>query len=87
LQIIISEGMLDKKEIARRIGIQIETLDDIVRLLIQRGFLTAEVQGCEENSVCAGCHSAAGCDMVASVGQALYVTEKGKSYAKIGGSN
>jgi hypothetical protein len=87
LQLIVSEGILDKKEIARRIGIQIETLDDMIRLLIQRGFLTADVQECEEDSACSGCHSAAGCDMVTAVGQAFYVTEKGKSYAKIGGSS
>ncbi|MFW9769587.1 MAG: hypothetical protein ACFFF9_12400 [Candidatus Thorarchaeota archaeon] len=86
LQLIISEGMLDKKEIARRVGIQVETLDDIIRLLIQRGFLTTEVQGCNEESACSGCHHATGCDMVTSVGQAFYVTEKGKAYAKIGGS-
>ena len=87
LQIIVSEGMLDKKEIARRVGIQVETLDDMIRLLIQRGFLRAEVEGCEEDSVCSGCHSAVGCDMVTTIGQAFYVTEKGRSYAKTGGSS
>ena len=87
MQLIVSEGILDKKDIARRVGIQVETLDDMIRLLIQRGFLRTEVQGCEEDSVCTGCHSSAGCEMVTAVGQAYFVTEKGRSYAKIGGSS
>jgi len=87
LQVIVEEGILDKKEIARRVGIQVETLDDMIRLLIQRGFLRAEVEACEEDSACTGCHSSAGCDMVTAVGQAYFVTEKGKTYASMGGGN
>ncbi|MHA2025774.1 MAG: FeoC-like transcriptional regulator [Candidatus Thorarchaeota archaeon] len=85
LQVIVEEGILDKKEIARRVGIQVETLDDMIRLLIQRGFLRAEVDACEEDSACSACHSSAGCDMVTAVGQAYFVTEKGKSYASMRG--
>ncbi len=87
LQIIVEEGMLEKKEIARRVGIQVETLDDMIRLLIQRGFLRAEVEACEEESACTGCHSSAGCDMVTAVGQVYFVTEKGKSYAGVKGGS
>ncbi|MGY5863183.1 MAG: FeoC-like transcriptional regulator [Candidatus Thorarchaeota archaeon] len=86
LQVIVEEGMLNKKEIARRVGIQVETLDDMIRLLIQRGFLRAEVESCE-TSACAGCHSSAGCDMVTATGQAYFLTEKGKAYASIGGGS
>jgi plasmid maintenance system antidote protein VapI len=32
LNLLLEERILDKNEIARRIGVQIETLDDIVRL-------------------------------------------------------
>ena len=87
MQLIVEERLLDKKEIARRVGIQVETLDDMIRLLIQRGFLRTEVEGCDSDSACAGCHSAAGCDMVTSVGQAYFVTEKGKAYASMGGGS
>jgi predicted transcriptional regulator len=87
LQVIVDEGMLEKKEIARRVGIQVETLDDMIRLLIQRGLLRTEVEGCEVESACAGCHSSAGCDVVTAVGQAFIVTEKGKAYASMDGGS
>jgi hypothetical protein len=85
LQLIVSEGILDKNQIARRVGMQVETLDDIIRLLLERGYLRMESDGCDVESSCSGCHSAAGCDMVTSTGQAFYVTEKGKAYASMNG--
>lgn len=87
LQILVEERILDKKEIARRAGIQIETLDDMIRLLVQRGFLRTEVEECVEDSACAGCHSSSGCDMVISGGQAFFVTDKGKAYASMSGGS
>ncbi len=87
LQLIVKEGILDKKEIARRIGMQVETLNDIIRLLIERDFLRTEVDGCVESSECSGCHSSAGCDTINPTGQAFFVTEKGKVYASRGGGN
>lgn len=87
LQLIVKERILVKEEIARRVGIQVETLDDIIRLLIERGFLRTENDGCEESSACSGCHSSAVCDTVTSTGQAFFVTDKGKAYASIGGGS
>jgi len=85
LQLIVAEGILDKKQIARQVGMQVETLDDIIRLLVERGYLRMESDGCEVESSCSGCHSSAGCDMVTSTGQAFYVTEKGRAYASSNG--
>jgi hypothetical protein len=86
LKLLISRGMLEKNQIAREVGIQVETLDDIIRLLVERGYLRREPNGCEMASSCSGCHNASGCSMVTKTGQVLYVTEKGKAYAsKIGG--
>lgn len=85
LKIIISRGMLDKNQIAREVGIQVETLDDIIRLLVERGYLRREINGCEMASSCSGCHNASGCNMVTQTGQVLYVTEKGKTYASKNG--
>ncbi len=87
LQLIVKEGILDKKEIARRIGMQVETLNDIMRLLIERDFLRTEVDDCVESPACSGCHSSAGCDTINSAGQAFFVTEKGKAYASMDGDN
>jgi hypothetical protein len=85
LQLIVSEGILDKNQIARRVGIQIETLDDIIRLLVERGLLRMETNGCDVESSCSGCHSSTGCDTITSTGQAFYVTERGKAYAGMDG--
>lgn len=85
LQLIIDEGILDKNQIAHRIGIQIETLDDIIRLLVERGYLRMEVNGCDVEDSCSGCHSSAGCDMISNAGQVFYVTDRGKRYAQMNG--
>ena len=85
LQLIVSEGILDKSEIARRVGMQVETLDDIIRLLVERGYLRMEVNGCEVESSCSGCPSSAGCDTITSTGQVFYVTDRGKAYASMKG--
>lgn len=85
LQLIVSEGILDKNQIARRVGMQVETLDDIIRLLVERGFLRMEVNGCDVEDACSGCHSSASCDLITSTGQAYYVTDRGKAYASSNG--
>jgi predicted transcriptional regulator len=85
LQLIISEGMLDKNQIAQRVGLQVETLDDIIRLLVERGLLRMEVNGCDVEASCSGCHSSSGCDMITSTGQIFYVTDRGKAYAMMNG--
>ncbi|MFX1560875.1 MAG: FeoC-like transcriptional regulator [Promethearchaeota archaeon] len=85
LQLIIAEGILDKNQIARQVGIQVETLEDIIRLLVQRGYLRMEENGCDVESSCSGCHHSAGCDMVTRTGQVFYVTDRGKAYARING--
>ncbi len=85
LQLIVSEGILDKNQIARQVGMQVETLDDIIRLLVERGYLRMEVDGCDVESSCSGCHSSAGCNMITSTGQVFYVTERGKAYASLNG--
>jgi predicted transcriptional regulator len=85
LQLIVSEGILDKNQIARQVGMQVETLDDIIRLLVERGYLRMENDGCDVESACSGCHSSAGCDTITSTGQAFYITEKGKAYASMNG--
>ncbi|MFX1483522.1 MAG: hypothetical protein ACFFCP_10060 [Promethearchaeota archaeon] len=85
LQLIIQNGILDKKEIARQAGIQVETLDDIIRLLLQRGYLRTEVNNCQKSDMCEGCHFSSDCESMTSSGQAYFITDKGKAYANLGG--
>jgi positive regulator of sigma E activity len=50
--------------------------------------LRLKENGCDVESSCSGCHSIASCDMAAKTGQAFYVTDRGKAYAKMdGGEN
>ncbi len=82
VQLIIEGGMKSKQEIARTIGIQMETLDDMLLLLVKRGIL--KITECESNesSSCSGCPSAdKGCNNN-FLGQSYFVTEKGKRYAE-----
>ena len=85
LQAIVSENILNKDQIARKVGIQVETLEDIIRLLVERGYLRPETSDCDVESSCSGCHSAEGCDMITNTGQVLYLTERGKAYASMNG--
>lgn len=85
LQLIVREGILDKNQIARQVGMQVETLDDIIRLLVERGYLRMEVNGCDIESSCSGCHSSAGCETITDTGQVFYVTDRGKAYARTDG--
>ncbi|MHA3962832.1 MAG: FeoC-like transcriptional regulator [Candidatus Thorarchaeota archaeon SMTZ1-45] len=88
LQLILKEGISDKNQIARHAGIQVETLDDIIRLLMERGYLRTEENGCDVEPSCSGCHSTADCEIITNTGLVFYVTEKGKKYAnKVGGES
>ncbi|TFG97646.1 hypothetical protein E4H12_08060, partial [Candidatus Thorarchaeota archaeon] len=69
-----------KRDIARQAGVQIETLDDIIDLLVQRGYLRLSEESCSESSSCKGCSTENTCGSTDKLGKALYVTEKGRQY-------
>ncbi len=82
LQCMLSDGLTSKKQIAEKIGVQPETLDDMLRLLVKRGML--KVSECEpvEQPKCASCPiSESGCTSDIW-GQAYYVTDRGRRYAQ-----
>ncbi len=78
---ILEGGMVDKKVVAREFGIQPETLEDIIRLLIDRGYLALEENGCEESASCASCESRRACQVMTEH-RAFLVTERGERYAR-----
>ncbi|MBN2231089.1 MAG: hypothetical protein JW779_16005 [Candidatus Thorarchaeota archaeon] len=80
LELIVKGRMTDKREIARQVGVQIETLDDIIDLLCQRGYLRVDVQSCSGNPSCSGCNLADSCGSTDKLGRKLFVTEKGRQY-------
>lgn len=81
LQLLVTDGILYKREMAKRVGVQTETLDDMLRILLDRGYLRLSECETSEKVVCSSCPSAGSCNTAVS-GQAYYVTAKGKSYAK-----
>jgi hypothetical protein len=83
LQEIMKSGMVDKMSISREVGIQPETLDDIIRLLIDRGYLAMEEDGCEVSETCSSCESRRTCQIMTS-SKSYHVTERGVAYARSG---
>jgi hypothetical protein len=83
LEIIVENGIVDKREIARRVGVQIETLDDVIDLLCKRGYLRENEGSCSESPSCSGCNQAESCGSSDRLGRALFVTEKGKQFVRV----
>jgi predicted transcriptional regulator len=82
LQAMLHSNIINKPELARRVGVQPETLEDMLKMLLDRGLL--RLGDCEEitSDHCAGCPSSAGCHPDESTNKSYYVTDKGRKYAK-----
>ena len=80
LELIVEGGLVNKKGIAGQIGIQVETLNHIIDLLCQRGYLKTSGQSCSEGMTCSGCPLSESCGSTDKYGRVLVVTEKGKKY-------
>ncbi|MFW9848936.1 MAG: FeoC-like transcriptional regulator [Candidatus Thorarchaeota archaeon] len=86
IQEILSGGMKSKQDIAKAIGVDISTLDDMLKLLIQRGMLRSS--SCEmDESVCSRCSASRDSCTSDQFGQTYQVTERGRKYAQSVGSN
>ncbi|TFG09098.1 hypothetical protein EU538_05960 [Candidatus Thorarchaeota archaeon] len=84
LQLIITEEILTEKQIAKELGIQEATVQDILRLLLQRGLLRPGECNAPQGVVCSSCPMASSCKAAGNLGETYYVTEKGKMYARTG---
>jgi len=82
LELIVEGRIVDKREIALKAGVQVETLDDVIDMLCQRGYLRVDEQSCTENPSCSGCSIADSCGSTDKLGRAIFVTDKGKQYVK-----
>ena len=80
LKLIIENEMVYKREIAQKVGIQPETLDDVLRLLVERGYLTRKVAETGDPK-CVECPMAGTCHEEGS-SVAYYVTERGKQVGR-----
>ena len=84
LSLLIEEGLSTKKQIADKLGIKEETLDDIIQILLKRGFLR-EGQ-CDEGTQmnvahCSSCIEKESCISKSHQSSEVFVTEKGRRYA------
>ncbi|TFF92760.1 hypothetical protein EU546_07220 [Candidatus Thorarchaeota archaeon] len=84
LRLIIHKEMLTVQEIAKEVGIQEGTLEDIFHLLLNRGLLRPGECNAPKGVSCASCPMASSCNLTGNLGQTYYVTEKGKRYAQTG---
>lgn len=84
LSLLINEGLATKKQIANKLGIQEETLDDIIQLLLERGML--RMGSCHEatqteKALCSSCVEKESCVSKSQQSIEMFVTEKGRRYA------
>ena len=83
LELIVEGQITDKREIAKEVGIQIETLNDMIDLLCRRGYLRVGERSCTGSTHCSGCPIADTCGATDKYGRVLFVTEKAKQYVKV----
>ncbi len=78
LDLIRSEGISSQTELARQMGISIETLSALIQQLVRMGYLEGSNPACDSGSACAHCDVKSGC---APAMKMWTLTEKGKSGA------
>jgi hypothetical protein len=81
LKTMLEPGVMSKRKLAESVGLQPETLDDIIRLLVQRGYLEPEGDACETSKACSNCDSKAACEVMIEY-ESYRITERGIQYAK-----
>lgn len=82
LEIMMSEQLMTTQDIAREVGIQPETLSDVIELLVRRGLVEEVGPSCEMNEHCGSCPSASSCSMSQSSGKQWRVTKRGEMFVR-----
>ena len=82
LHLVLTGGLTTTSEIAERMEIQKETLNDILQLLQTRGYLRLSECTEEQMTPCSHCPSSGSCITTALKGQTFIITERGKRFAK-----
>ncbi|MHA1958652.1 MAG: FeoC-like transcriptional regulator [Candidatus Thorarchaeota archaeon] len=71
------------RDIANEMGISIETLEDILKLLLRKGYLDSADCAPSERSSCVHCPSSGNCGTPEETGLVYYITPKGRKYAGV----
>ncbi len=80
LQSLSSERMIDKNRLAREIGVSVAVLQDMLDLLVARGYLRTDRPTACSTGHCAGCSFVDHCSDPTEGVTYFVLTEKGRRY-------
>lgn len=82
LRVIIADGLIDRAHLARKTGVDVEIVEDMIRLLIDRGYLSEHRSSDLSHSGCIGCPLSSKCGSGNSIMRTYSISPKGKRYAE-----
>ncbi|MFX1604150.1 MAG: hypothetical protein ACFFCK_11765 [Promethearchaeota archaeon] len=82
LQVILHQRIIHKQDLAKTVGVQIETLEDMLRLLVEKEYLKRDDCVEIEDPHCSGCPSVSSCLDEQIATHEYHLTAKGIRYAK-----
>jgi endonuclease III len=82
LRLILEEKVAHKKEIAKKMGVQMSALEDMLEILLENGYLRFGKCDCTPEVSCPTCPMAETCHQKKMVAQEYYVTESGEGFVK-----
>ncbi|UCH05362.1 MAG: hypothetical protein JSW05_04135 [Candidatus Thorarchaeota archaeon] len=82
LQVMQERRIIHKQDLAKILGVQIETLEDMLRLLVEKEYLKRDDCVEFEDTHCSSCPSASGCLDEQIATHDYHLTAKGVRYAK-----
>ncbi len=82
LREMIADGLINKPHIARKVGVHVKVVEDIICMLVDHGYLSKSSHAELSHSACVGCHLASKCGSGNSTLQTYGITPKGMRYAK-----
>ena len=85
LQLVQDSGVLNKREIARKVYIEESTLETVLSLLVLKGYLASPTSSQKyPPTVCLGCPISRSCSSSEKVSNVYVITEKGKKFSRAG---
>ncbi|TXT55253.1 MAG: hypothetical protein BAJATHORv1_40163 [Candidatus Thorarchaeota archaeon] len=83
LRVIVDEELVTNRELAKKLGVQIETLHDMLQMLVNKGYLRSNTCNIQEQGTCSSCPQRRGCaEMTTMQGASFSVTEKGLKWIR-----
>jgi len=82
LQVMLDQRIIHKQDLAKIVGVQKETLEDMLRLLVEKEYLKREDCVEIEDTHCSSCPSATSCLDEQIATHEYHLTAKGIRYAK-----